>query len=691
MGMRIFGTSGATRLALTLFVVGGACGAFGQVNIRSMPPEFVKVNTVLESRPGKMVAPAGQVNTWDFFPQVDIRINQRAFSKPHPKPRHRLDFGIRGGTPAGSIGGTSRAVPESYFGGISFTGAIPPDPHMAVGPNHVVQVVNSRIAFFDKNSGSQLFGQESTQFFSGTGALDFQFDPRVFYDQFNERWILLFLTTDFTSQSQMLLAVSDDENPLGLWSRFVYNVAFDIGDGETALFDYPQVGMTQDAIAVGGNMFGFEGGFAAAVTVIRTAPLYNNQGVQASEFIFPGVTQGYSIQPGDTYTQNTTMYAINVAPPNAVRLFAFTGVDTATPVVTITTVPVQTFLEADNAPSGGSGTGLDTISDRIMDSVARDNFFLAAHTVVLQGDSESSVRWYEFDMGTWPTAGLPTLAQEGNITLDPGQWALMPAITKNAFGDITVIYTRSSTSIFSDLVVSSRVISDSPGSIGAPTLLRSGLAPNEGGFRGRWGDYFSAVVDAADDATFWGNGEVTRADGFWETEIQSWVVTTGGPGGGGVDYDTISISAFMGVYNAGGLADVSNSDNNFFDVDSTLLTGQGHFGAVQADFLIAEPSANVTQLNFTIEANVDPGVNATGIVFLWNWNTNQWEYGKAFALAKLGNDQQGTKIKQNPGRFVSPTGQVRMVFRAHDTYRRRGTTPSPFRLRTDLVKLNVKT
>ena len=75
---------------------------------------------------------------------------------------------------------------------------------------------------------------------------------------------------------------------------------------------------------------------------------------------------------------------------------------------------------------------------------------------------------------------------------------------------------------------------------------------------------------------------------------------------------------------------------------------------------------------------------------MWNWTTNRFEYGKAFDVQKLGNDLQGVKLKTNPSKFVSGTGEVRVVFRAHDPFRRRGTNPSPFRLRTDLVKLNVK-
>ncbi len=576
---------------------------------------------------------------------------------------------------------------------MQFTGSLPPDCHIAVGPNHVVQVVNSQISFYDKTTGAVQFTQASIQFFSGSGAATDQFDPRIMYDQYNSRWIYLTLALGASGVSQIAIAVSDDSNPHGSWNRFILNSALDLGGGDIAWLDYPMVGYSKDALVIGGNMFGSTN-FAGRALVVRTAGLYDNTGLTAASFLLNWPADGHSLQPGETFTPSaTTIYGINLASGSSVRLWAFTGVDTATPALTSTTLPVLPFAGVGFVPSGSSGAGLDAISDRVLDAMSRDNFFLAAHSITKIGDNKSSVRWYEVDMGSWPASGLPSMAQQGNITLGTGQYALMPAITKNSFGDISIIYTRSSTSIFSDLVVSTRVVSDPPGTMGFPTLLRSGLGSNDSfSSRARWGDYFAALVDPTDDATFWGDGQVTRADGFWATEIQSWTVTTGGPGGGGgVDYDVIALSTYMGAYNAGSMAEVTASDNLTFDVDSVLRPGQGHFGAIQADFLIAEPGANVTTLTFTVEGNVDPGVTATGMVFLWNWNTNLFEYGKAFDVQKLGNDLQATKIKDNPGRFVSNTGQVRMVFRAHDPFRRRGTSPSPFRLRTDLVKLNVKT
>ncbi len=652
-----------------------------------MPPKFIQMNQVHQPGARRDVVAKGQLDTHSFFPQVDTTIGQRGF---RPRPGEKagsLPIGQPNALPAGGIGGTSRSSLGPSFPGLGFTGWIPPDCSAAVGTNHVVQTINSSIAFYDKSSGNLQFSQSSTQFFNGIGASSFQFDPRVFYDQYNDRFVIIFLALDEgNSVSQMLIAASDDGNPNGVWNRFVFDSSVDTGIPDSWL-DYHGIGFTANSIVVSGNMFQFGGQFTAMQSwVFQSAPIYNNVSATAVPFTITG--QGFNTRPGVTYTPGgTTVYGISLNSNTSVRLWAYTGLDTATPALTSTVVAVQQYSNIGAAPSGGAGI-LDSLSGRTMDAISRGTSFLGAHTIVLSGDNKSSVRWYEFEMGSWPTSGLPTLSQQGNITMGSGQWAIMPAISKNSFGDISVIYTRSSSTIFSDLVTSSRVQGDPAGTMGAPSLIRGGLTSS---VMGRWGDYFSLSIDPSDDATFWGHGEVVRADGLWATEIQSWTVTTGGGGGGGgVDYDVISLTSYMGVYNAGTASSVATSDNLTFDVDSILLPGQGHFGAVQADFLIAEPGASVTQLDFAVEANVDPGVTATGMVFLWNWNASKFEYAKAFPVQKLGNDIQSVKLKTNLAKYVSGTGQVRMVFRSHDPFRFRGITPSPFRLRMDLIKLNVR-
>jgi hypothetical protein len=626
------------------------------------------------------VAPKGQISTYSFFPAIDTSINQRGF-RPRPgENKMSVPSGEPNSLAAGSLGGSTTNRMGAYFPGVSFTGLIPPDCHAATGTTHVVQTVNSRIAFYNKTTGVATFNQDSTTFFSGIGAGAFQFDPRVIYDQYNDRFILIFLAQDDASElSQILIAASDDGDPNGTWNRFILDSAVDIG-GQNSWLDYPMVGYTADAFVVAGNMFPFGGGGFTGIQayVIDSGDLYSNTGVTATPFTVTG--QGFNLQPADTYTPGTTtVYGVSLNTTTSLRVWAFTDVDTA-PALTSTTLAVPLFANIGAAPSGASAGAMDTISGRTMDAASRDEFMVAAHTVGVGG--RAAVRWYEVDFGTWPTAGTPTLAQSGDISLPAGQWAFMPAISKNSAGAISVLYTRSSSSIVSDLVVSSRLAADAPGVMGPPTLLRSGVNPNAGG---RWGDYFSVTVDPTDDLTFWGHGEVTRNDGLWATEMVSWQATSPGVE---IEYDPTGVSTFYGAGIGGGLAQVLTSDDAYFNVQSAEIPGLGYFAGVEANFVVAEAPGDVLKLKFAIEAHATLSASVTATLYLWDWNTSQFVYANAFVITSTDTSGNAT-LSTNIARFIGPGGQVRAALRGHDPWRKAGNRPQPFVFGVDYMHLTI--
>ncbi len=73
--------------------------------------------------------------------------------------------------------------------------AVPPDPNIAVGPNHIVQWVNNAFIVFDKSSGQQIINPVSDDTFwgglSGTcDQLGGYSDPIVQYDRVADRWLV---------------------------------------------------------------------------------------------------------------------------------------------------------------------------------------------------------------------------------------------------------------------------------------------------------------------------------------------------------------------------------------------------------------------------------------------------------------------------------------------------------------------
>lgn len=143
----------------------------------------------------------------------------------------------------------------------------------------------------------------------------------------------------------------------------------------------------------------------------------------------------------------------------------------------------------------------------------------------------------------------------------------------------------------------------------------------------------------------------------------------------------------IGTHSAGGLSDLTCSDNKFFDVDSAFIAGLGYVVAMRADFVIREPASTVSELEITVEINVAPGKSSPGTLFAFNWAAKKYEYIKAFRVKSSGDDQTLIKIEKNPGDYVNAAGDVRFVVRVRSQMH---SKPEPFLMRTDLVRLNVQ-
>ncbi|MEO1534770.1 MAG: hypothetical protein AAFS11_04305, partial [Planctomycetota bacterium] len=134
----------------------------------------------------------------------------------------------------------------------------PPDPDIAVGPNHIAVVTNDDFAVYDK-CGNELFRQDAEVFF-GTPPADLVFDPKVIYDPWNSRWVMLWHVRNFdTDRGRIILAISTGSTPWGVggWYFYDYNVVQDAGTPDASWPDYFDLGYSQNFITISGNMFEF--------------------------------------------------------------------------------------------------------------------------------------------------------------------------------------------------------------------------------------------------------------------------------------------------------------------------------------------------------------------------------------------------------------------------------------------------
>jgi hypothetical protein len=126
----------------------------------------------------------------------------------------------------------------------------PSDANVAVGPNHIVEVVNSQIAAWTKTDTATPVLSESLQAFLGTPAgTNNCGDPEIEYLPANQRWV--FTCTDGTAGAAdygVSVAVSQTSDPTGAWYKWV-------GQAHTGMpfLDAPKPLATSDKLAVYGG------------------------------------------------------------------------------------------------------------------------------------------------------------------------------------------------------------------------------------------------------------------------------------------------------------------------------------------------------------------------------------------------------------------------------------------------------
>ena len=89
---------------------------------------------------------------------------------------------------------SANVVPQTHFPGIGANGKTPPDPNIAIGPDHIVEVVNVEIAVFNK-SGSVYAGYPKKlnllwSNLGGSCAVNNGGDTIVQYDRLADRFLV---------------------------------------------------------------------------------------------------------------------------------------------------------------------------------------------------------------------------------------------------------------------------------------------------------------------------------------------------------------------------------------------------------------------------------------------------------------------------------------------------------------------
>jgi hypothetical protein len=429
---------------------------------------------------------------------------------------------------------------------------IPPDPHGAVGRSRVIAIGNVIIEC--RNRDGQLQWRDALRdFFAPLSPTTITFDPKIVYDQYEDRYVAVTLeqvtgtaSVSPTNISRILVAVSKDGNPKTPTSADWYYHSINsktLVSGFETWADYPGLAIDEEAVYVNANLFtfvpfgsfggvrlwiidkgagsGFYAGGAAGVTVHNP---------YATAGTIPTTTQPAHVfgAEGAGPTIGTYLVSYSGLSDGADEYVQIVRVDNPLSAPTFS----QQFVNVGNLETGFpalpdapqlGGSALIEVNDRrALNAVWRDNaLWMTAEILPDSGPdlNQTTAHWWNLNT---TTPALITLADQGNVggeDIAPGTYTYYPAVAVNRDGYAAIGFSASAPTIFAGAFVTGRAVSDAPGTVRPSDLVHAGVDFYLRRFsanplaRNRWGDYTSAVVDPTNDDFFWVFNEFADVQG----------------------------------------------------------------------------------------------------------------------------------------------------------------------------------
>ena len=477
------------------------------VNLRDVPPGLTRD----KAPPGMEVSKEKRIES----PVSEEERERMLEDSKRLPPNARAARGLMSG-PSNDGPSTLGPTVGTGWASIDYINSVPPDPEIAVGPNHVIVTVNSAFQIYDKSGNTVVAETDFDNFFSGvcTGT----FDPNALYDEDQDRYIIAM----DGNGTEYCVAVSQTNDPTQGWYRYSVPTGSDF-------FDYPHAGVGRDAIYMGANIFGNSYLRAEIYAIDKfamyagTSAPYVMQNIGGVYFTpqpmnLHGAAQGTWPSFGPHYIisgqyNGTTFHVWSWDDPfganNLVRLGSF-DLNSATGV---------SGGNAVDQPQLGSTAQIQGNDWRPLDTEYRDGYLWMSHTIACNPGSGTvnCVRWAQID----PTT--QTVLDAG-VVASNDEYRSFPDLAVDACGNMAVGYTKTSSSMYPGVYVAGREAADPPGTLQAESLVKAGEISYTAfdGSPHRWGDYTVMTIDP-DGSTFWYVGEYSKNTGTTNGRWATWV------------------------------------------------------------------------------------------------------------------------------------------------------------------------
>ncbi len=433
------------------------------------------------------------------------------------------------------------APPTANFAGLGngFTGPsgpftspyLPSGANIAVGPNHVVQVVNAGMAIFGK-AGTAIAGPMTIRNLWGSNPspCSARNDGQSIaqYDRLADRWVVTHTAIAPPTTFVICVAVSQGPDPAGAY--FLYPLPFTQG------IDQPVLAVWPDAYYLAFDAYSndyttYQGAKACALDRVRMLagqPAATPQCFDTSaayRALLPSDLDGDTPPPAGSPNY---LMALG-SDPNTLLLWSL-HVDWTTPAYSALTGPAILATNAYTLPCAGDTTRcvpqedttnlLDSRGDRLAYRLAYRKFddheaIVATHAVT--AGSSVGMRWYELRS----PGATPVIFQQGTHAPD-ANYRFGGSAAMDWQGNLAMGYSVSSGAMSPQIRYAARLAADPAGTLGQGEATIFAGAGSQASLR-NWGHITSMRIDPADDCTFWYTNQYLPADGNfnWRTRIAS--------------------------------------------------------------------------------------------------------------------------------------------------------------------------
>ena len=491
----------------------------------------------------------------------------------------------------------------------------PPDPVIAAGSNYVLEAVNVAFAIFNKNGTKAVPQINFSTFFQSLDSGLNLTDPKIFYDQYSDRWFILLLGYS-TSQSVYLIAASKTSDPTQGWWKYSLNAMLN-GTTNSGLYaDYPGLGFDANAIYITSNQYGSLSNPLsfnyAKIRILNKSQVYAGQSITYHDFWNLHDSNGhisFTVKPAQHFGTTSSAYLLNTNEygSNYLSLWRIDNPVSNPSLTRQANVTVSSYTPPPNAAQSVTSDSVETGGSRTQDVMYRNgNLYTAFTTAYNWGNGTVAAIRYDI-------INISTNTATVDVEYGADQYYYYyPNIYVDDYGEMAMVFNRSSSNEYPGVLYTYSRPQD-PSGMTSSFVLQDGLGYYNKDNPDRWGDYSGIALDPTQGNKVWFCGEfATTTHTDWSTEIGSYdipvmTVTISGPSQvppGSYPIWTANVS--------GGTTPYQYNWQINEDLSCCGYTGWSYFGNQQSEGMTYSSSIYQVQLKVTA-TDADNNTGNSGI------------------------------------------------------------------------------